>query len=133
MNIDGNEHIPFSLFISSQRRRKILQAIMPDPKAPYLQKDGERILTNYRKQIAERLAREEQEAVGAMSHPSSKESKRNTMTSMKSSKSTRSQKRKEAEDREQKLINQKLHEISHFNGEPPEESVLLDIIKRKKK
>ena len=23
-NIDGNEHIPFSLFISSQRRRKIL-------------------------------------------------------------------------------------------------------------
>jgi len=32
MNIDGNEHIPFSLFITSQRRRKILQAIMLDPK-----------------------------------------------------------------------------------------------------
>ena len=49
MNIDKNEHIPFSLFISAQRRRKILQAIMPDPKAPYLQKDGERILNNYKK------------------------------------------------------------------------------------
>ena len=58
MSIDGNEHIPFPLFISSQRRRKILQAIMPDPKAPYLQKDGERILTNYKKQKAERLVRD---------------------------------------------------------------------------
>jgi len=36
MKIDGNEHIPFSLFISSQRRRKIMQAMMPDPSAPQL-------------------------------------------------------------------------------------------------
>ena len=49
MKIDGNEHIPFSLFISSQRRRKIMQAMMPDPKVPQLQKDGEKILNNYKK------------------------------------------------------------------------------------
>jgi len=61
MNIDGNEHIPFSLFITSQRRRKILQAIMLDPKEDQLQKDGERILNNYKKQLAERLAREQLE------------------------------------------------------------------------
>jgi hypothetical protein len=33
MNIDGNDHIPFSLFISSQRRRKLIQAITLDPKS----------------------------------------------------------------------------------------------------
>lgn len=36
MKIDGNENIPFSLFISSQRRRKIMQSMMPDPTAPNL-------------------------------------------------------------------------------------------------
>ena len=49
MNIDGNDNIPFSLFISAQRRRKILQAILLDPKEDQLQKDGERILNNYKK------------------------------------------------------------------------------------
>ena len=30
-------------------------------------------------------------------------------------------------------MNNKLHEISHFKGEPPEDSYLQNIVKRKKK
>lgn len=56
MKINGNENIPFSLFISSQRRRKILQSIWANNEKD--KKEGERILANYKKQLAERLARE---------------------------------------------------------------------------
>lgn len=41
--------------------------------------------------------------------------------------------KQDIEERTQKLVQQKLHEISHFDGDPPEESQLLDILKRKKK
>jgi hypothetical protein len=47
MQIDGNENIPFSLFISSQRRRRILASMWAtDDK---VKKDGEKILNNYKK------------------------------------------------------------------------------------
>ena len=49
MKIDGNEHIPFSLFISSQRRRKILQAMPGWTKDTNVKRDGEKILNNYKK------------------------------------------------------------------------------------
>jgi hypothetical protein len=49
MKIDGNENIPFSLFISSQRRRKILQAMPGWAKDDNVKKDGEKILNNYKK------------------------------------------------------------------------------------
>ena len=62
MQIDGNENIPFSLFISSQRRRKIIQSMRA--KDEVLKKDGEKILNNYKKQLAEKLAREQAEAEG---------------------------------------------------------------------
>tara|TARA_B110000305_G_C19314746_1_gene575797 strand:- start:326 stop:469 length:144 start_codon:yes stop_codon:yes gene_type:complete len=47
MNIDGNKNIPFSLFVSTQRRRKILQSIWA--KDENVKKDGEKILGNYKK------------------------------------------------------------------------------------
>tara|TARA_B110000305_G_C18975904_1_gene419343 strand:+ start:267 stop:410 length:144 start_codon:yes stop_codon:yes gene_type:complete len=47
MNVDGNENIPFSLFISSQRRRKILQSMWANDDK--VKKDGEKILGNYKK------------------------------------------------------------------------------------
>ena len=56
MEIDGNSNIPFSLFITSMRRRKILQSMWA--KDETVKKDGERILSNYKKQLAEKLARE---------------------------------------------------------------------------
>lgn len=71
---------------------------MPDPRAPQLQKDGEKILNNYKKQLAEKLAREAAENTNLFSGPttSSRASRRsrmgNTATSMKSSKSIKSHK-----------------------------------------
>ena len=53
--------------------------------------------------------------------------------SIKSQKSLKAKKKQDVEDRTQKLVQQKLHEISHFDGDPPEESQLLEILKRKKK
>ena len=44
--------MPFSLIISSYRRRKILDAMMNKDKQK--RDDGEKILNNYKKQIAER-------------------------------------------------------------------------------
>ena len=50
------QELPFSLFISSKRRQKLLDSMMAtDPKR---REDGEHILNNYRKQLAERMARE---------------------------------------------------------------------------
>jgi hypothetical protein len=42
-----NPNIPFSLFISSYRRRKILDAMMSKEKNK--KEDGEKILNNYKK------------------------------------------------------------------------------------
>ena len=48
--------VPFSLFIGQYRRRKILDAMMG--KDDKLKKEGEVIMGNYKKQIAEKMARE---------------------------------------------------------------------------
>lgn len=77
---------------------------MPEPNAPHLQKDGEKILNNYKKQLAEKLAREAAENTNLFSKPSGSSRKGkmgNTMTSFKSKNSNKSQER-EAEA--QKLI-----------------------------
>ena len=47
MRQQGNENIPFSLFISLQRRRKIMQSMMAADTD--IRKDGEKILNNYKK------------------------------------------------------------------------------------
>jgi hypothetical protein len=47
MQIDGTDNIPFSLFISAQRRRKILSAMWSDDEKT--KKEGEKILGNYKK------------------------------------------------------------------------------------
>lgn len=56
MQIDGTDNIPFSLFISAQRRRKILNAMWSSDDQS--KKEGEKILGNYKKQLAEKAARE---------------------------------------------------------------------------
>ena len=61
-----------------------------------------------------------------MSEPGSGQSRhmRDTGMTAKSSKSAKSQKKRDQEEKLQKLVNNKLHEISHFKGEPPEDSYL---------
>ena len=56
MQVGGNKNIPFSLFISSQRRRKIIQSMQGKNDGD--RKEGEKILNNYKKQLAEKRARE---------------------------------------------------------------------------
>jgi hypothetical protein len=60
LKTEGNPHIPFSLFISSYRRRKILDAMMS--KESSSKTEGKVILSNYKKQLAERMVREKTEA-----------------------------------------------------------------------
>ena len=48
--------MPFSLFISCERRRRLLDAMMADGETARTK--GDMILNNYKKQIAERMARE---------------------------------------------------------------------------
>lgn len=49
MKTEQTENIPFSLFISLERRRMILRSIMGDPDDKKGKEKGERILTNYKK------------------------------------------------------------------------------------
>jgi hypothetical protein len=58
MKMNGNENVPFSLYISTHRRQQILAAMMEEDNSKKKQ-DGEKILTNYKRQLAERLAREQ--------------------------------------------------------------------------
>ena len=67
MKTEQTKNIPFSLFISLERRRMILKSIMGDPNDRKNKEKGDKILSNYKKQIAERMAREEAEAKGMFS------------------------------------------------------------------
>ena len=85
MQIDGNENIPFSLFISTCRRRKIIQSMQSNDEG--VKRDGEKILNNYKKQLAERLAREHAEAAGQRpkSRPSTMDKSRSSQLYSKKS------------------------------------------------
>ncbi|CDW82832.1 ef hand family protein [Stylonychia lemnae] len=56
LKLEENPNIPFQLFISGYRRRKILDAMMNKDKNK--KDEGDKILNNYKKQITERTARE---------------------------------------------------------------------------
>ena len=56
MTSEGNKNMPFSLFISAHRRRMIIDSIKS--KDADAKKKGEMILNNYKKQLAEKYARE---------------------------------------------------------------------------
>ena len=47
--------LPFSLFISCERRRKLLDSMMGETEVD--RRRGDMILNNYKKQLAERMAR----------------------------------------------------------------------------
>jgi hypothetical protein len=47
--------MPFSLFVSYTRRKKILDSMMSKDKNKH---EGEKILSNYKRQLAEKVARE---------------------------------------------------------------------------
>lgn len=67
---DENPYQPFSLFISGYRRTKILDAMMN--KDDKKKKEGELILNNYKKQLAERMAREKADRGETISNKSSR-------------------------------------------------------------
>ena len=106
MQIDKHENIPFSLFISTQRRRRILQSMCDSDEQ--IKKDGERVLNNYKKQLAEKLAREHAENLGEVtSRPSTNNTAKRmgkTVTSNMTAKSKKSQK----DSDHQKLIAAKM-------------------------
>lgn len=62
--------MPFSLFVSSYRRKKILDAMMSKDKSK--REVGEKIMTNYKKQMAEKMAREKAERGDSIMSSSSK-------------------------------------------------------------
>lgn len=52
----SNENMPFSLFVSQYRRQKILDSIMS--KQPENKAKGEKMIENYKKNVAYRMAKE---------------------------------------------------------------------------
>ena len=116
MKIEDNSNIPFSLFITTQRRRKILSSMWSGSERE--KKEGEKILANYKKQLAEKLAREQAEKSNNLfSRPTSgsRGSRRSKMNAtITSNKTNKTSKTRERESEAQKLIQQKLHEISNF-------------------
>lgn len=115
MKIEENPNIPFSLFISSYRRRKILDAMMSSNDRN--KKEGEHIMSNYKKQLAEKMAREKTNK-GDMN-----------MSSKLSSKSTTSKFNKKGKDDDDRTSRFGGGEIN--TNEPPEPEVLLSILHRK--
>ena len=59
LQTNQDKEMPFSLFISSKRREKLLDSMMAHDN--HRRSEGEHILNNYRKQLAERMAREKVE------------------------------------------------------------------------
>lgn len=111
--MEENPNIPFSLFISSYRRRKILDAMMNPVKTK--KEEGEKILNNYKKQIAEKMAREKAEHGEGLS----------------SSASNRGKKKVDEDDDEEDNFGNRANEIGV--NEPPEPEVLLSILHRRSK
>jgi len=89
--------IPFSIFISTYRRKKILAAMMG--KSNKEKEEGTRILNNYKKQLAEKMAREKAERGESLSNTaysmkkSDAGSKGGAKSDKKSSKSSKMAKR----------------------------------------
>ena len=96
-----------------------MQSIMS--KAEKEKRDGEKILNNYKKQLAEKLAREQVETVGGVK--SQNTSRLGASSGMKSERN--------GETEAMKLVSQKLMEISSFQGEPPDPEILLSILNKK--
>lgn len=72
LKVDSDDKIiPFSIFISTYRRKKILAAMMCNAedgeKERKKKEEGTRILNNYKKQLAEKLARQKAEQGDTMS------------------------------------------------------------------
>ena len=112
LKIEENPNIPFSLFISSYRRKKILDAMMS--KTDKDKKDGEHILNNYKKQLAEKMAREKANR-GDISMKSS----------FKGSSRSNNKRNKFDEDDDEKMSRMG----PEFGGnEPPEPEILLSIL-----
>ena len=58
MQEEDNKNMPFSLFVSYKRRQKIIDSMK---EIGGKRQEGEKILNNYKKQLAERMAREKVE------------------------------------------------------------------------
>jgi hypothetical protein len=118
--VDSDDKIiPFSIFISTYRRKKILAAMMG--KTIKEKEEGTRILNNYKKQLAEKLARQKAEqgdtvSTTTYSHKKSVSSKAGRRSGKGSSKRSRSDK-----------SSKKMHpEISNVDSMEPD--ILLRIL-----
>ena len=94
--------IPFSIFISTYRRKKILAAMMG--KTNKEKEEGSRILNNYKKQLAEKMARERADRGETLSQTnysqkkSAASSSKGGDTTKKSSRVVRTKKTKKMEE-----------------------------------
>lgn len=110
------QELPFSLFISSKRRQKLLDSMMAGADTKK-KEEGEHILNNYRKQLAERMARE-------------KVDRGDIFERHMSSRGGDTSHNGEADD---KLTDFMTRRMANFENEVPDSNVLLAILARKGK
>ena len=116
LKVDSEDKIiPFSIFISTYRRKKILAAMMG--KTNKEKEEGTRILNNYKKQLAEKLAREKAERGETLS---------TTTYSHKKSVSSHKGKHSDKRSRSNKSSRRQHPELSNVDSMEPE--ILLRIL-----
>jgi len=121
LKVDSEDKIiPFSIFISTYRRKKILDAMMG--KTTKEKEEGSRILNNYKKQLAERMARQRAEKGESLSTMS--KSHKYSASGASSSKNSKAEKKsaREAKKREARS------ELQASVGEVMEPEILLRIL-----
>ena len=111
------QELPFSLFISSKRRQKLLDSMM-EGEGTERRKDGEHILNNYRKQLAERMAREKVDRGDIFER--AQNSRRGAASSTQ----------EQENDKTQDFMTRRM---ANFEIDVPDSNVLLAILNRKGK
>jgi len=121
LKVDSEDKIiPFSIFISTYRRKKILDAMMG--KTMKEREEGSRILNNYKKQLAERMARqraEKGESLSAMS-----KSHKVSASGASSAKNSKAEKKSARESKKREARSELLASV----GEVMEPEILLRIL-----
>ena len=110
---DQEQELPFSLFISSKRRQKLLDSMME--KNQNKRDEGQHILNNYRKQLAERMAREKVDRGDIFDRAQN---------------SRRGAAQSQEEEEKQDFMTRRM---ANFDLEVPDSNVLLAILNRKGK
>ena len=121
LKVDSEDKIiPFSIFISTYRRKKILDAMMG--KTIKEREEGARILNNYKKQLAERMARQRAEKGESLSTLS--KSHKLSASGASSSKNSKAEKKSARESKKREARS----ELQASVGEVMEPEILLRIL-----